>query len=317
MDPKLVNYSKLQIPILNGAAHSYVIMPALLSQIDVTNYATCESTEIETTTSFPNIYFTNDNTTANAYDTDQQQNHLSNKIQITSGSHGYSTYNNDDANTDDSTSKSQSTVDKNKNNKSSKRLNTKRANKLSLQLHHEPNQSPDLDDSSELLELNSPISISKFIFKETDCMQHQHQQQQQQTLMHNINPDNLLNDNHIDNGGRHVHSLESYNDLNNQHADFINGKPLSDVSPNSSDEANNCDSVTYIVNCPTLSDVDLNHMMNCFIALNKLNDADNIGWLHHTHPGLLVSDTPDFVLLVLIVICLFLKNERSLFGAHI
>jgi hypothetical protein len=247
MDPKILNYSKQQIPILSGA-HSYVIMPALLAQIDSTDYGPNQT--IDDNPPFTNIYHF-----ASEHIVDHQQ-HLSNtKILITSNVSNF---------TDSVADSNRSCTEKSKHKRPPKRTSTKKINKLNLTLEPEP----ELEESSELLELNSPISISKFIFKETDPIQ-------QPVLIENINAENSLNAKQVNDDEQNASRFEPFIGLNQP--SFIE-KPTETNQLSNGDEINNCDdSVTYIVNCPTLSEIDLNHMMNCFIALDKLKSADSLG----------------------------------------
>ena len=68
MDSKLLNYSKLQIPTLNGlSSHNYVIMPALLSQIDSTKQQHLDDLTVTANNeSYQSIYISSENSNTNS-----------------------------------------------------------------------------------------------------------------------------------------------------------------------------------------------------------------------------------------------------------
>jgi hypothetical protein len=257
MDSKLLNYSKLQIPVLNGvSSHNYVIMPALLSQIDSTLSSSSSQNIEEDQSSNNNGYYIVDS------------------------------YNNDIDNTQQTETvfiKSNSTVTYSKNKKSNRKSNKiskkksksiKETNNGDLinygvdlindnhlidleddnneeQEQEEENDEEDDEVDEEDLGLNSKL-ISKFIYKETEH------------LIDNFTNNELLNTNTIDSFTTNSENTIS-NDNNNNLFDNNNVIDLQ-----------NDDSDTCIVRCHLMPDIDVNQMMNCYVALNKLND-DNIG----------------------------------------
>ena len=289
MDSKLSNYSKLQIPVLNGvSSHNYVIMPALLSQIDSSISGAHQIMEDDllsasNSNGYPSIYLSSNNN-------DNNDCNESNDIDIQTETVFITTH---------------SPMASNNHKKSNRKLNRNLRKKSKFQLKKNSNKSDNFDanefDNSHLLAYNDNDStnlnddiidgisngnndtnchndaddvgidecddecgddevdnedlglnsklISKFIYKETE------------SLIDNFTNSELLNGNTIDSLTTSSEIITNNDNLNENN----NGIDLQ-----------NDESVTYIVNCSLMPDIDLSQMMNCYVALNKIND-DNIG----------------------------------------
>jgi hypothetical protein len=287
MDSKLLNYSKLQIPILNGlSSHNYVIMPALLSQIDSTlsSTTTQNSDDMSSSNLYPSIYINSDNSS----------NNISETVFISSPSSSNNHYKRQPIN-----NRNSKKINSNKNKsylKSHKNYNSKinydgsdKVDMINLidinenpsELHYHDNrqmmnynnctslnddiiiEDDDIDNEDEEVDeedlgLNS---ISKFIYKETE------------SLIDSFANNESLNANTVDSFTNSEIIRNDNDTMLNSNNNNINDPGLVDTNVI---DLQNDESVTYIVNCSLMPDIDLNQMMNCYVALNKLND-DNIG----------------------------------------